>query len=364
MKSEITRKPRARDLGVPFDGNPGTYNAITDIKGVAVGHLTIIEGEGKLIPGKGPIRTGVTAIVPSKETPNRRLFAAWFPLNGNGEMTGTTWMEESGLLEGPILLTNTHSVGTVRDAVIEWQLKKGNTAQNWLTPVVAETYDGFLNDINGFHVRKEHVFEALESAKSGPVPEGNVGGGTGMICYDFKGGIGTSSRRLEIDETDYMVGVLVQANHGMREQLLINGVPVGAEIPGNVVRAAEDGSIIIIVATDAPFLPHQLKRMARRAALGLARTGANASNFSGDIVLAFSTANPEGGKQSGLAELTMLPNDQMDPFFQATIQATEEAIINALVAAETMTGIDNYKVVAMPHNRLQQIMQKYASLWR
>lgn len=357
--SDIKNKHRARELGIPFNGKPGPYNAITDVQGIAVGHCTLIRGEGKLNPGDGPVRTGVTAIVPRKDSPNLRLFGAYFPLNGNGEMTGTAWIEESGLLEGPILLTNTHSVGAVRDAVIEWQLRKGDTAQDWVLPVVAETYDGYLNDINGFHVRKEHVFQALDNAVSGPVQEGNVGGGTGMICYDFKGGIGTSSRKLKTDEADYTVGVLVQANHGLRHQLIITGVPVGLEITENKARDSEQGSIIIVVATDAPFLPHQLKRMARRAALGLAKTGAIASNFSGDIVLAFSTANSETAKQSGLAKLDMLPNDQMDAFFQATVLATEEAIINALVAAETMTGINDRKVIALPHERLQQVMTRH-----
>ena len=355
-------KPRARDLGIPFEGKPGPMNAITDVQGVEVGHTTLISGEGKLIVGKGPVRTGVTAILPRGRDSYGGVFAAWFPLNGNGEMTGTTWIEESGFLEGPIMLTNTHSVGIVRDSLIEWLVKHGRMGQPWALPVVAETYDGFLNDINGFHVKKRHVFEALDKASSGPVAEGNVGSGTGMICHEFKGGIGTTSRKLEENDGAYTVGVLVQANHGLRKQLRIAGVPVCTDMTENLVWSQELGSIIIVVATDAPVVPHQLKRVARRAALGLARTGSTASNYSGDIFIAFSTANPEVAKPSGIAHLTMLLNNRMDPIFEATVHATEEAIVNALVAAETMTGIDHHRVMAIPHDRLRQDLKKYGRL--
>lgn len=358
----MNRKLRARDLGIPFDGSPGPLNAITDVHGVEVGHTTLISGDEKSTVGKGPVRTGVTAILPRGKESHSRVFAAWFPLNGDGEMTGTTWIEESGLLEGPIMLTNTHSVGVVRDSVIEWQVKNGHADQPWRLPVVAETYDGFLNEINGFHVGKEHVFEALHKATSGPVAEGNVGGGTGMICYEFKGGIGTASRTVDGNDRAFIVGVLVQANHGLRKQLRIAGVPVCTDMTENLVWSREAGSIIIVVATDAPLLPHQLKRVARRATLGLARTGSTGSNSSGDIFLAFSTANPDVAKSTGIAPLAMLPNELIDPFFDATVQATEEAIINALVAAETMSGIDDHKVISIPHDRLRQDLKRHGRL--
>lgn len=367
------KKPRARDLGVPFDGTPGQLNAITDVRGVEVGHSTIITGEGKLEVGKGPVRTGVTAIMPrGKLSNNTPVFAGWFSMNGNGEMTGTTWVEESGFLEGPVMITNTHSVGVVRDAVVAWRVKQGgadSTGYWWSLPIVAETYDGFLNDINGFHVKEKHVFEALSNASSGPVMEGNVGGGTGMICYGFKGGIGTASRKIDDQSGGYTVGVLVQANFGRRPQLLVAGAPIGREVTENpVVGAASHplnndvGSIIIVVATDAPLIAHQLKRLARRAALGMARTGGSSGNGSGDIFIAFSTANPDAAKTEGIAKIDMLPNDSMNPIFEATVQATEEAIINALVAAETMTGADNHKVSALPHDRLREVLKKYNRL--
>jgi D-aminopeptidase len=362
-------KPRARDLGVPFDGTPGPLNSITDVKGIEVGHTTLISGEGKLQVGIGPVRTGVTAIIPrGKQSVNDPVFAGWFSLNGNGEMTGTTWIEESGFLEGPIMITNTHSVGVVRDATIAWRVKHGPPDPSgywWSLPIVAETYDGFLNDTNGFHVKANHVFEALDGAKPGAVAEGNVGGGTGMMCYGFKGGIGTSSRKLDQNAGGYTVGVLVQANFGRRNQLRIAGVPVGTEItdgtPTSKFGEPRDdvGSIIIVVATDAPLLSHQLKRLARRAALGVARTGSSSGNGSGDIFVAFSTANPEANKPTGTVQLSMLPNERMNPLFEATVQATEEAIINALVAAETMAGIDGHKVFALPHDRLKQVLKKY-----
>ena len=365
-------KPRARDLGVPFDGTPGPLNAITDVREVEVGDTTLISGSGKLVVGQGPVRTGVTAILPRGKKMDDPVFAAWFPLNGNGEMTGTTWVEESGFLEGPVMITNTHSVGVVRDAVIAWRVKHGPPDESgywWSLPVVAETYDGYLNDINGFHVHPEDAFHALDSARGGPVPEGNVGGGTGMICYEFKGGIGTSSRKISIEGSGYTLGVLVQCNCGLREQLTIAGVPVGREIPGNKVWSSrrpagnqETGSIIIVVATDAPLLPHQLKRLARRAALGLARTGSISGNGSGDIFIAFSTANSGAWKPTGLRHLEMVPNDQMGPLFEGTVQAAEEAIVNALVAAQTMTGADNHTVEAIPHDKLQEILKKYNRL--
>ncbi len=357
-------KLRARDLGIPFEGSPGPLNAITDVQGVEVGHVTLISGKGKLVVGTGPVRTGVTAILSRGRNSIDPVFAAWFALNGNGEMTGTTWVEESGFLEGPVMITNTHSVGTVRDAVIAWQRSRGTTFQPWMLPVVAETYDGFLNDINGFHVKEEHVFQALDGAKAGPVGEGSVGGGTGMVAHGFKGGIGTSSRILDEGRGGYTVGVLVQANHGLRSQFTVAGVPVGREITDLTWERGDEatGSIIIVVATDAPLLPHQLKRVVRRAALGVARNGGIGSNGSGDIFIAFSTANPGAAKQSEVVSLQMIPNSRITPVFLATVQATEEAIINAIVAAETMTGRDGNTVYGLPHERLKEVMKKYNRL--
>jgi len=362
-------KPRARDLGIPFDGNPGPHNAITDVNGVTVGHETLISGDGKLEVGKGPIRTGVTAILPRGRTYDP-VFAGWYSLNGNGEMTGTTWVEESGFMEGPVMITNTHSVGVVRDAVIQWQLKNkhydglpGYPDIFWALPVVAETYDGLLNDINGFHVTKEHAFHALDAAKSGPVPEGNVGGGTGMVCHGFKGGIGTASRLLSPENGGYTVGALVQANYGYRAALTIAGVPVGKEIsdlmPQLKPASSGNGSIIVVIATDAPLLPHQLKRLARRAPIGIGRMGGIGTNGSGDIFIAFSTANPGAANREKKATLQMLPNDKMTPLILAVAQAVEEAIANALVAAETMTGANDLTIYALPHERLKKIMKKY-----
>jgi L-aminopeptidase/D-esterase-like protein len=364
-------KPRARDLGIPLEGTPGPLNAITDVRGVEVGYTTLIAGEGRLKVGTGPVRTGVTAILPRGKRSKDPVFAGWFPLNGNGEMTGTTWVEESGFLEGPVLITNTHSVGIVRDAVVAWQVKTNKLFQPWSMPVVAETWDGFLNDSNGFHVKARHVRDVLENAKSGAIAEGNVGGGTGMICYEFKGGTGTASRKLPARAGGYTVGVLVQANHGSRWQLRVAGVPVGKEITEDApfTKGADyfnpqgRGSIIIVVATDAPLLPHQLKRLARRAALGLARTGGAADNGSGDLFLAFSTANPGvANAAEGTALVRMVPNSRISSLFYATMLATEEAILNALVAAETMTGRDGHKVIALPHDRLKEVMKKYHRL--
>ena len=363
-------RPRARDLGVPFDGTPGRFNAITDVKGVEVGHTTLISGEGKLVVGRGPVRTGVTAVFPQGKNFRGRVFAAWHTLNGNGEMTGTTWLEESGALGTPILITNTHSVGVVRDAVIEWNARKsegGSYSGDLSLPLVAETYDGFLNDINGFHVRKEHVFAALDSAKPGPVAEGNVGGGTGMISHGFKAGIGTSSRVLSREEGGYAVGALVQANYGRRDLLRVAGVPVGREITDLVPERgrADDGagSIIVVVGTDAPLLPHQLKRLVRRVSLAVGQMGGRGENTSGDIFVAFSTAGAaEVSKESGLAALQMLPNDRINPLFRSTVEAVEEAIVNALVAAETMTGANGNRVHAIPHERLREVLRKYNRL--
>ena len=332
-----------------------------------VGYTTLIGGEGPLRVGVGPVRTGVTAILPrgQHDTLDHPVFAAGFSLNGNGEMTGMEWIEEGGFLEGPVMLTNTHSVGTVRDAVIKWRVAHGAadaTGYWWSLPVVAETYDGYLNDVNGFHVKDEHVFHAIDSAAAGPVAEGAVGGGTGMICYEFKGGTGTASRRLDAKEGGYTVGVLVQANCGLRKQLTIAGVPVGREIAVPDVWSEETGSIIIVVATDAPLLPHQLKRLARRATIGLGRTGSVSGNGSGDIFLAFSTANFDAAKPEGTVRAEMLPNDRLNPLFEATVQATEEAIVNALVAAEPMTGRDGHRVPALPHEELRQVLRKYGRL--
>ena len=363
-------KPRARDLGVPFDGTPGPNNAITDVRGVEVGHTTLISGSGKLVVGKGPVRTGVTAIHPRGKTSNDAVFAAWFTLNGNGEMTGTTWVDDSGFLNGPVMITNTHSVGVVRDAVIAWKVKQGTPDMEgywWSLPVVAETWDGYLNDINGFHVRPEDAWHALDTAHSGPVEEGNVGGGTGMICNEFIGGIGTSSRVLDTKSGGYTVGVLVQCNYGAREQLRIAGVNVGREIPEHAVFKEDVGSIIVIVATDAPLIPTQLKRIARKVSLGLGRDGSYSGDGSGDIFLAFSTANPgsvspKSTQPNNVHQLTMLPNDSLDPLFLATVQATEEAVVNAMVAAQTMKGVDDHEVIALPHDRLREVLRKYNRL--
>ena len=363
------KKPRARDLGVPFEGTTGPLNAITDVKGVEVGHVTLISGEGKTVRGKGPVRTGVTAIFPQGKNFCDRLFGAWFTLNGNGEMTGTTWLEESGMLGSPVVITNTHSVGVARDAIVEWNAKRStgeDCSGDFSLPVVAETWDGFLNDINGFHVTKEHVFEALDKAASGPVAEGNVGGGTGMIAHGFKGGIGTSSRVLEARQGGYTVGVLVQANYGSRPLLRIAGVPVGKEItdltPTRGTVSEDQGSIIVVVATDAPLLPHQLKRVIKRASLGIGKMGGTGGNSSGDIFIAFSTANQDAKKTRELATVSMLPNEMINPIFNATVDATEEAIVNAMVAAETMTGANGNTVYALPHDRLREVLKRYNRL--
>jgi len=374
--SSAAQKKRARDFGIPFDGTTGTNNAITDVAGVAVGHTTIINGEGNLQKGKGPVRTGVTAILPhGKEF--IPVYASFYALNGNGDMTGTHWITESGFLETPILITNTGNVGTVRDAAWQWMDEhKYYTPifkDYWFAyPVVAETYDGILNDINGQHVKRDHVFKALDNATQGPVQEGSVGGGTGMICYGFKGGIGTASRITSKEAGGYTVGVLVQANHGSRSQLTILGVPVGKHLSdtlkvridegtGAIINNAEKetGSIIIVLATDAPLLPEQLKRLAHRIPLGLTRTGAIGGNSSGDIFIAFSTANKNAFSNTEEKQVTTMANDRMNALFTATIQATEEAIINALFAGETMEGINGNKAYGMPKERVIQIMKQY-----
>ncbi|MGI8957675.1 MAG: P1 family peptidase [Chthoniobacterales bacterium] len=357
---------RARALGVPFDGTPGKLNAITDVAGVEVGFTTLVSGEGKLEVGKGPVRTGVTAILPrGHDSLNDPVYAGSFSLNGNGEMTGTAWVEESGFLEGPVVITNTHSVGVARDAVIAWRLAHGAADKAgywWSLPVVAETWDGWLNDINGFHVKPDDVSHALDTATGGPVAEGSVGGGTGMICYEFKGGTGTASRVLEKKDGGYTIGALVQANCGRRAQLMIAGVPVGKEIPGSVYPK-DAGSIIIVIGTDAPLLPGQLKRLARRATLGLARTGSISGNGSGDLFIAFSTANP-GATDPAKSTQTVqtVPNDLLDPVFEATVESIEEAIVNALVDNHDMIGRDDHVVVALPHDRLRELLQKYHRL--
>src|SRR6266853_2020220 len=364
---------RARDIGIPFEGTPGKFNSITDVAGVEVGYTTLISGEGALKVGEGPVRTGVTAILPRGHgSLNDPVYAGFFSLNGNGEMTGTAWVEESGFLEGPIVITNTHSVGVARDAVIAWRIKHGaadKTGYWWSLPVVAETWDGYLNDINGFHVKAEDVWHALDSAHGGAIEEGSVGGGTGMICYEFKGGNGTASRKIEIKEPKassgqssangasaactYTVGVFVQANFGRRALLTITGVPIGKEIPGSVYKD-DTGSCIAVVATDAPLLPNQLKRLARRVSIGLARTGTISGNGSGDLFIAFSTANPNvAGPDQITHAVQTIPNDLMDPIFNGVAQATEEAVVNALVDNQTMTGADNHRVEALPHDRLR-----------
>ena len=382
-------KPRENDLKLPIGGTPGPLDAITDVAGVEVGHTTLISGSGALIVGQGPVRTGVTVIHPRGKANSDPVFASWFTLNGNGEMTGTTWVQESGYLEGPIGITNTHSVGVVRDAIIKWEVSQKNMLQPWWLPVVAETYDGGLNDINGFHVKEEHVLAALNTAAGGLPKEGVVGGGTGMICLGFKGGIGTASRKLPPQQGGYTVGVLVQCNFGSRRDLRIAGVPVGEEIidlqaciannkplPSDAPRRhcdaspsgdapaeqSEQGSIIVVVATDAPLLPHQLKRIATRISLGVGRQGGFGGNGSGDIFVAFSTANPKAWSSDSVTAVRMVTNDRISPLFQATVQATEAAITNALLAAETTTGANDLRIYALPMERMLAAMRKYGRI--
>lgn len=375
---------RAQEMGISLDGTPGPLDAITDVPGVAVGHTTIVRGTGKLRVGVGPVRTGVTAVFPRGTADLSHVFAGWFSLNGNGEMTGTAWIEDYGLLLYPIAITNTNSVGTVRDAIIEWGRTRVPGVFNCCLPVVAETWDGDLNDIYGFHVKKEHAFAAFAQARPGPVPEGNVGGGTGMQCLGFKGGIGTASRRLSATAGGFTVGVLVQCNFGLRRQLRIAGAPVGQDVaepkpcyatkgrlgpeqagmrcPEGADRGREQGSIIAIIATDAPLLPHQLRRVARRAALGIGRMGGTAGSGSGDLFLAFSTVRTGTADSVGVSSVSMLEDDRIDPVYEATVQATEEAIINAMLAATTMTGADFLRVPALPRDRLREVLRKYGRL--
>jgi len=353
-------KPRARDLGIPFEGPTGKYNAITDVQGVTVGYCTIIEGESA--------RTGVTIVHPRGQNEHDPVFAAWFPFNGNGEMTGSAWVEEGGFLEGPIGITNTHSVGVVRDTIIQWQVEHSTIFQGWSCPLVTETADGWLNDINAFFVKPDHVLEALNSAISGPIAEGNVGGGTGMLCYEFKGGTGTSSRKLPEKFGGWTIGALAQTNFGRRFQLTVAGVPVGQHLKDHTIWTSgenpfkqDDGSLIVILATDAPLLPHQLKRLARRASLGMARTGSLGGNGSGDIFLAFSTSNPNAarGDKNGVASIQALSNNFIDPLLMAAVYATEEAIVNSMIAAEDMTGHKGVHAKALPHLKLQEVMKQY-----
>lgn len=360
--------PRARDIGIPFEGDTGKFNAITDVAGVEVGYSTLISGQGKNVRGQGPVRTGVTAILPRGRN-NSPVYGNWYSLNGNGEMTGTTWITESGFLEGPVMITNTNSVGVVRDAVLKWFVKTGWYKEDfWYTyPVVAETYDGFLNDIYGFHVKESNAFEALDTAKTGTIAEGNVGGGTGMMCLGFKGGTGTSSRLVKIKDTTYTLGVLVQSNFGSKKNFSIAGVPVGQELKDvmNYEFKAPpsynpgDGSIIVVVATDAPLLPHQLKRIAARVAIGVGKVGGRGENGSGDIFLAFSTANPTAFSREATTKVDQLSNDMIDPLFNATVQAVEESIINAMVAADTMEGINGNKAYRLPHKLVIDVLKKY-----
>lgn len=354
---------RARDLGIPFEGQPGTYNTITDVSGVTVGYATVIEGDSA--------RTGVTVIHPRGQSDHTPVFAGVDHFNGNGEMTGAAWVEEGGLLEGPIGITNTHSVGMVRDTIIAWQIKNDALFQRWSCPVVAETADGWLNDLNGFYVKEHHVLAALDSAKSGMLEEGNVGGGTGMLCYEFKGGTGTSSRKLLDRVGGWTVGALVQSNFGRRFQLTIAGAPVGQHLKGHTLWPIgenpfhqDEGSLIVILATDAPLLPHQLKRLAKRAALGMARTGSMGGNGSGDIFLAFSTANPTAahGDERGVSTIQAVANDHLDPLLFASVLATEEAIINSMIAAETMNGHNGISASALSHDELIGILKQYNRL--
>jgi L-aminopeptidase/D-esterase-like protein len=386
-----TARPRARDLGITFGGTPGTHDAITDVAGVEVGHATLIRGEGRLVKGKGPVRTGVTVVFPrGKGGAADPVYAATHALNGNGEMTGTIWIDESGMLAGPVAITNTHSVGVVRDALVDWAAER-NADLAFSLPVVAETYDGFLNDINGFHVKPEHVRAAIDSARGGPVTEGSVGGGTGMVCHQLKGGIGTASRKLPADRGGWTVGVLVQCNYGSRRLFTVEGVPVGEELrdlrtchvgkegpstPWLRLRPCDDpapqpaprrgaegmGSIIVVVATDAPLLPHQLARIARRVPLAIGKMGGLGEDSSGDIFLAFSTAKGQYDEATGLSTVRTLDNERIDPLFEATVQATQEAILNSILASDTMTGADGVRIPGLPAERLVGAMRKFGRL--
>jgi D-aminopeptidase len=362
----VTRGRRSRDLGLPMPGNTGRYNAITDVRGVEVGTVTLISGDGPLVRGQGPVRTGVTAILPrGRDKAHVPCAAGYHSFNGNGEMTGVVWIEESGELQTPITITNTHSCGVARDATIRWMVERGiGTGQDWGLPVAAETYDGDLNDINGFHVTAEHTLEALDKARSGAVEMGSVGGGTGMMSYDFKAGNGSASRLVKIAGRTYTLGVFVQSNFGRREDFTVLGVPVGRHIAHGKLRGKDQGSVIVIAATDAPVLAHQLKRIARRVPMGLARTGTVGNNSSGDIFLAFSTANEEAfaHRGGGAVNMEALPHGSLDPLFKATAEATEEAVIDAMLDADTMVGRDGNKAIALPHDELVAAMRKYGRM--
>ncbi len=362
-ESSYSKRPRARDLGLDFPGKPGRWNAITDVAGIEVGFATLNDGAS----GTKAIRTGVTAILPrGREAVATPVWGARFSLNGNGEMTGTHWLDESGTFVGPVAITNTHSVGAVHQGVLKWMMGHADRRRlpyDWLTPVVAETWDGYLNDIDGFHVADRHAIEALDAAASGPVTEGNVGGGTGMITYEFKGGTGTASRRVSVRSRIYTVGVLVQANHGIRPWLSVLGAPIGRHLTKWRIWSKEQGSIIVVAATDAPLQPIQLKRLARRVAIGIGRTGTPSGDNSGDIFLAFSTANGAAASgRSALREMTFLANEVLDPFFLAVVEASEEAIINAMVAAEDMTGRSGHHAQAISHRELVAVMRRYGRL--
>jgi D-aminopeptidase len=361
MLTTPSGRPRARAIGIPFGGEPGPLNAITDIAGVEVGYRTLIRGSGKRVVGEGPVRTGVTAILPRGRTrADHGVFAGMFSLNGNGELTGSHWAAETGRCEGPITITNTHSVGLAHDATIRWLAARFEGMNQWSLPVAGKTYDGWLNDINGFHVTVDDVFAALDGAAGGPIEEGSVGGGTGMICYGFKGGSGTASRQVAFAGETYTVGAFVQANFGAREQLVIGGAPVGKALKDwrpDARGGTEAGSVIAVLATDAPLLPHQLQRLARRVSLGIGRGGAISGHGSGDIFLAFSTANAEALVASGVvAGAAFIPDAELNPFFAATIESIDEAVLNALVANETMTGADDHVVYALPHAEVRRLI--------
>jgi len=356
--------PRARTLGIDFPGTPGAWNAITDVAGVEVGYSTIISGAGKLVRGVGPIRTGVTAILP-RAREGIPCFAGCSSFNGNGEMTGTLWIEETGELHTPITISNTHSCGTCRDATLRWIVDTDyGGSQPWGLPVAAETYDGELNDINGFHVTNQHVFDALNSAASGPIALGSVGGGTGMCTYEFKAGSGSSSRLIDIAGSRYTVATFVQSNFGLRDELMVSGVAVGKELKGGEFRSKGSGSVIAVVATDAPLMPHQLKRLARRVPIGLARTGTIGHHSSGDIFLAFSTANKNAlnNERQVLRSIQYLSEDQLDPLFHGVAQTVEEAVIDSMIVNNTMTGANDLTVRALPQEQLLTLLKKQGRL--
>jgi D-aminopeptidase len=373
---------RARDIGIPLEGKPGTLNAITDVAGIEVGQVTLISGEGKLKRGAGPVRTGVTAIIPRGRNSISPVFAGWATSNSAGEMTGTTWLEERGYFDGPVMITNTHSVGVVRDAVVGWIVDR-KWPGSWYTPVVAETYDGYLNDTDGFHVTSEHALQAIKTARGGTVEEGNVGGGTGMVCFGFKGGIGTSSRVITTPIGTYTVGVLVQCNFGLMPTLRVAGVKVGDALKDRYTTCTTlppspyptikgcmpgpekpgDGSMIVVIATDAPLLPHQLKRLAKRPAHAMGRLGDTGRETSGDIFIAFSTANSQiVSEQREKMALDAYPNGLLNPLFEGAVQAVEESIFNALVAAKTMTGRDGHRVHALPHDEVRALLEQHGML--